>query len=860
MRGHWPFAGRAALLGEIGERVRAPGGAVLTGDAGVGKSRLAAEAVELLPPGGPRVLRVAATRAAARLPFGVFGHLLPVPDVRTMSNPLRWAEEAITGGAGALLLVVDDAHLLDPASAALVKHLVVHRGHRVLATVREGEPVPDAVRSLWKEGPCSLLPVAPLTLAESAAILRGALGGPVLHYTAARLWRTAGGNALFLRELVEAGTAGGHLAEHTGIWRWDGDLPMTPRLQDLIRHRAGEVPAAEREVLRLVALGEPLAAEPLARLTSDAAVEGAVARGLIRLTSDGRRIDACLGHPLYGELARGEASPLLIRRTLAALAAAVEATGMRRAADRFQVAVWRLESGAPQDPEGAVDGCLRATAAYDLGLAERLARAALAAGGGHGAAVALARVLYLTGRGAEADVLLAGREGRDDAEIVELAAMRAFGIGLTGFSVADPLTVLDEAAGAVAGESPEITGMRAWISAQRGDFARARHALTGPALTGRAGAYAAVGRTILAAYTEDAATTETSAEAAFSAYDGWDAIADAETSVQCARLVGRVSTGDVTGALAVADEMTRRFEARFAGWNLGVAGFLGHRAQILRLLGRTREALETAREGAARLTDGTAGFSGLCLGELAHAAALLGLRAEAEPTLAAAVARGAPGFELIDFPARLAATWVAALDGDGSGAVEAALACAAEAERRGLGGYLVFALHDVVRLGRAALVADRLAALAGRMGGALAELCAGHAAGAAAGDAIALERTARGFQNAGLVLYAAEAEAHAAAAYERAGSARAARAARARGWRLAARCQGARTPALVGLAFPELTARQREVAGLAASGLSNREIATLLHTSVRTVSNHLVAVYARLGVNDRADLADMLTP
>ncbi|MDX6739606.1 LuxR C-terminal-related transcriptional regulator [Actinocorallia sp. A-T 12471] len=860
MRGHWPFAGRAALLGEIGELVRAPGGAVLTGDAGVGKSRLAAEAVGLLPPGRFRVLRVGATRAAARLPFGAFGHLLPVPDVRTLPNPLRWAEEAITGDGGALLLVVDDAHLLDPASAALVLHLVARRGHRVLATLREGEPVPDAVRALWKEGPCSLVPVAPLTLEESAEILRGALGGPVRYFTAARLWRTAGGNALFLRELVEAGTAAGRLAEHAGVWRWDGDPPMTPRLQDLIRHRAGEVPADEREVLRLVALGEPLAAETLARLTSDAAVERAVARGLVRLRSDGRRIDACLGHPLYGDLARSEASPLLIRRTLTTLAATVEATGMRRAADRFQVAVWRLESGAPQDPGGAVDACLRATAAYDLGLAERLARAALAAGGGHGAAVALARVLYLTGRGAEADVLLSARTGGDDAEIVELATMRAFGNGLTGFSVVDPLTVLDAAAEAVA--SPEIAGMRAWISAQRGDFARARATLAGQEapLTGRAGAYASVARAILAAYTEDAAATEAVAEAAFASYDGWGAIADAEMSVQCARLVGRLGTGDVPGALAVTDGMTRRFEARFAGWDLGVAGFLGHRAQALRLLGRTREALEAAREGAARLADGKAGFAGLCLGELAHAAALLELRKEAEPALAAAVERGAPGFELIDFPARLAAIWAPALDGDGSGAVETALACAEEAERRGLGGYLVFALHDVVRLGRAALVADRLAGLAGRMGGALAALCAEHATGAAAGDAVAMERAARGFQEAGMLLYAAEAEAHAAAAHERAGAVRAARAARARGWRLAARCQGARTPALVGLAFPELTARQREVAGLAASGLSNREIANLLHTSVRTVSNHLVAVYARLGVSDRADLADMLAP
>lgn len=36
-----------------------------------------------------------------------------------------------------------------------------------------------------------------------------------------------------------------------------------------------------------------------------------------------------------------------------------------------------------------------------------------------------------------------------------------------------------------------------------------------------------------------------------------------------------------------------------------------------------------------------------------------------------------------------------------------------------------------------------------------------------------------------------------------------------------------------------LTRRQREIVGLAASGLTNRAIAGLLNTSVRTVENHL---------------------
>jgi DNA-binding CsgD family transcriptional regulator len=51
-----------------------------------------------------------------------------------------------------------------------------------------------------------------------------------------------------------------------------------------------------------------------------------------------------------------------------------------------------------------------------------------------------------------------------------------------------------------------------------------------------------------------------------------------------------------------------------------------------------------------------------------------------------------------------------------------------------------------------------------------------------------------------------------------------------------------------------LTRREREVATLAARGLTNKQIAERLVVSERTVGNHLYSVYAKLGVNGRDDL------
>jgi DNA-binding NarL/FixJ family response regulator len=65
-----------------------------------------------------------------------------------------------------------------------------------------------------------------------------------------------------------------------------------------------------------------------------------------------------------------------------------------------------------------------------------------------------------------------------------------------------------------------------------------------------------------------------------------------------------------------------------------------------------------------------------------------------------------------------------------------------------------------------------------------------------------------------------------------------------------------RTTALSGV--HSLTASERRVAGLAADGLSNRDIAQTLYVTPKTVEVHLGNAYRKLGIASRRELPDAL--
>ena len=169
--------------------------------------------------------------------------------------------------------------------------------------------------------------------------------------------------------------------------------------------------------------------------------------------------------------------------------------------------------------------------------------------------------------------------------------------------------------------------------------------------------------------------------------------------------------------------------------------------------------------------------------------AALGRTDEAERVLADAEERSGRCVALHGPQLMIAKSWLAAAKGFDRRALELARAAADAAHQSGQYAVEAEALHHAARFGDRT-VAGRLAALAEHVNGRVVRLQARHAAAVAAADGEALDAVSAEFEDAGLLLSAADSAAQAAPLHDRAGQRRKSVESAARALRLATRCGG----------------------------------------------------------------------
>jgi DNA-binding CsgD family transcriptional regulator len=332
------------LLGVLEPDCGPARGACLEGEAGVGKTVLLRQAMKIAGGRGWRILQCAPTRSESRLGFAALGDLLdfdldellaslPAPqraalEVALLRRSLGRTEAALDdraiglatlsalrtlAGRGPLLVAIDDLQWVDASSAAVLRFALRRLRDESIAVVatrrieRTGAHEAELERLLGDER-VRRIRVEPLSLGAVHELLLARTGFDAPRTTLVRLYELSGGNPFFALEIAR------ELIGRDSPLAPDEALPVPGSVRELVHARLTRLSARTQSLmLATAALARP-SRSLLSKLDddADAAVDEAVAAGLIELRDDDR---VRFTHPLVASTVYDQA-PLAERRQL----------------------------------------------------------------------------------------------------------------------------------------------------------------------------------------------------------------------------------------------------------------------------------------------------------------------------------------------------------------------------------------------------------------------------------------------------------------------------------------------------------------------------------------------------------------
>ncbi|UYN82968.1 MAG: hypothetical protein KIT89_09645 [Microcella sp.] len=872
----WPLVARTAVLDALIEGLtRTPARSqLLRGATGVGKTTVAAAAASSLAARGRTVVPVVALDELRGVPLGALAPLLavaptdaPAGTVSDISTRLADLMTLVGRHASDYLLVIDDAPLLDEASAAALYQLVRVFGVPALLTARDEHAMTGPVARLLHEDLVTVTELEPLTIDETRTVLSRRFSVDPRPETLKRLYETSRGNPLFLRELVFAAEAAGGV--RVGDHGAEVDAAAVPtRVLDSVSGRLASLSDAERAIVELVAVAQPWPHAAFTAGEADAVTD--LLDAAVLTPAEPREAGYVhLAHPVYAEA------------LVAHMTAVVRAERRRTAAERllaldeppvrFTALCLLHDCGAEVLVDDLVWAADYAHRVADHQRALQLGEAALAVADDARAALTVAASLSaLAGDPAQVDAAFeraAALADDDEARArVELrwgqhTALRAHEPATAVARAAAVLSTLDPAAAALvtpdlakwrlmAGDASALDGEAAAHSAPTGT-APAGSAPTGSTPADSAAALgAAIGNAMIA-------TMMGRVDAARTAVDAGRPLAEHFAHVQphagdlldLSSFLIHVADGRIAEAQSFAEQRRLQPFADSAGnWSYALALIHLHGGRLNDALPLALLAVQQLRwrdfTGLVGAATALAATVHAQLGQIDEARRLLDLLAPTQRDDVKVVLQTAE-----------AEAWISVHQND----PDTAVAGLAHAVARGLElGHLLLAslaASVAVRIGGASAVAPMVAQGAPVAASRLITAIADLAAAIDAQDAAAVIELAPTLDRAGLTAAAHDAVASAVEWAD--GDRMLQRRARVLAAELARDVVPVRTTSSARLEYG-LTEREWLIAQAAARRERSREIADRLGVSVRTVDNHLSSVYRKLGISGRGELEEEL--
>lgn len=291
-------------LAQIERALRSGRSALLFGEVGVGKThlidafassdafytsgseRVLTHRASTAVPGAPVWVSVGPSREQSQTPLGALLDVLPgiVVDVTASIGTVRGLVlaglRAMSAGRS-LVVRVDDAHLLDDLSARVLAGLARQDELQLVASARDHVAGASPWIELWKDGVAQRIDLLPFTHGQVEAWLRGTLGGALTAESLHQVWLGCLGNPFQMHEVTASAVRSGALRQETEVWVWTGEAPLSTRLIELVKHEIRHVTPEERRALDLVAVARGLDRDVLERIVPAPVVDALLAQGLV---------------------------------------------------------------------------------------------------------------------------------------------------------------------------------------------------------------------------------------------------------------------------------------------------------------------------------------------------------------------------------------------------------------------------------------------------------------------------------------------------------------------------------------------------------------------------------------------------